>query len=42
MKFVIQKDTRTLNQFLQDMEDFKLREITSIKPCEALTIIETK
>ena len=41
MKFLIQRNTRTLNQFLQDMNDFKLREITRIIPSSNLTIIET-
>jgi len=42
MKFIIQKNTRTLNQFLNDMNEFKLREITSIIPSESFTIIDTK
>jgi len=42
MKFIIQKNTRTLNQFLQDMNDFRLKEITSIRPCDNFTIIDTK
>lgn len=41
MKFIIQKNTRTLNDFLQDMDDFKLREITKIIPSDFFTIIET-
>ena len=41
MKFIIQKNTRTLNDFLQDMNDYKLREITKIIPSNNITIIET-
>ena len=42
MKFLIQKNTRTLNEFIQDMKDYRLREITGIKFSNNFTIIETQ
>jgi len=42
MKFIIQKNTRTTSQFFQDMNDFRLKEITRIIPSENFIIIETK
>jgi len=40
MKFLYQKNTKTLNQVLQDFEDFRFKEITRVLPSENCTIID--
>ena len=40
MKFLYQKNTKTLNQVLQDFNDFKFKEITRVLPGSDCTVID--